>query len=58
MNRKDLELISRVVRSIPDASVPVSHRTDMAHRFAKALDGADGCAGFDRVKFLKQCGAT
>ena len=51
MNRKDFELVAKVVRAFP-----LIGKERLARSFADVLEKADGCSGFDRAKFLARCG--
>ena len=56
MNRRDFELVAQVVRRMHDDAGLRPIVGSIAQRFATAIQEADGCSGFDRTKFLKQCG--
>lgn len=58
MNRKDLELIGRVLKALPEGLVTMAPREFMAHRFRDAILAAPHCAGFDEYKFLQRCGVA
>lgn len=49
MNRKDFELVARIIKGMP-----YGYRSTTAHEFADRLTGY--AAGFDRDRFLKACG--
>lgn len=51
MNRKDFDLVAKVVKAFP-----LIGKERLARSFADALDGAEGNSGFDRAKFLQRCG--
>lgn len=53
MNRKDFEIITKVVKAFP-----LIGKERLAVSFADALEKADGCSGFDRYKFLQRCGVA
>lgn len=64
MNRRDFELLCRVFK---EAQPPQGQREDGEAHFqwkktvqkaADAFSEAEGCAGFDRVRFLKACGVA
>jgi len=59
MNRRDFELVARLVKRLPTRDVePQDTRTTVAIMFADAIEGDRGNSGFDRTKFLKQCGVS
>lgn len=51
MNRKDFELVARVVKAFP-----LIGKERLARQFADAIQKADGCSGFNRTLFLDRCG--
>lgn len=59
MNRKDFELVARGLRAARPPACDGFERTgwaEMVEVLADTIGKADGCHGFDRVKFLKACG--
>lgn len=53
MKRKDFDLIAKTIKALP---VQPLARIAIAERFIDALEGAEGCTGFDRILFMKRCG--
>lgn len=51
MNRKDYEIVARVIKG-----APAELRLMMFRAFADAFDKGEGCSGFDRTKFHRSCG--
>lgn len=52
MQRRDFELIARVIRALP--SHPETYRVYVAEKFADELATVN--PSFDRERFLKACG--
>lgn len=57
MNRRDYEIVTRAVKSMNGDITQFAVRR-VAFHLANAFEKADGCAGFDRAKFLKACGVA
>lgn len=61
MNRRDFDALAKATKAelkgVGEAfqSSADPHAT-LAGFIASVVSGADGCTGFDRAKFLKQCG--
>lgn len=53
MDRHDFELVARTVKAFP-----LIGKERLATMFAEAIAAGRGNSGFDRVKFLKQCGVA
>jgi hypothetical protein len=51
LNRKDFELVAKVVKAFP-----LVGKERLAKSFADMFAAGDGCSGFDRAKFLQRCG--
>lgn len=56
MNRKDFELVARAVKRLAGDRNGGQSKETVAEALASAFSANTGCAGFDRTKFLSQCG--
>lgn len=56
MVRKDFELVARAIKRLAGDRNGGRSKENVAEIFAAAFEKAEGCHGFDRAKFLQQCG--
>lgn len=55
MNRRDFEIVIRAINSVA-GDLLEDRRRRLVHAFAREIEAADGCSGFNREKFLERCG--
>lgn len=60
MNRRDYDTLTRAIKDARprDTADPCEYEgwRVTVQSIANALQGAEGCSGFDRTLFLKRCG--
>lgn len=57
MNRKDFDIIARAVKNMQGDITMFACRRAAIH-LCREIKAAEGCSGFDHVKFLKACGVA
>lgn len=55
MNRRDYKLVAQAIKDMTGDVTPFVIQRVTAH-FIQVFDKAEGCAGFDKVRFAKACG--